>query len=339
MRNAPNGGSIARVAVAAGAIFASYYCLFSAAPKAFEHTDESAGVLIAVLMVVVIAVQPIIAMTTRTYRLPATGASLSMAAGLALSTVTAWGGIALIGVGFGAFVTLSAGWVKQLSSASGVGGALGLYGACSAVGGAIGSPLGLFLVDAVGPAGALLGGAGLAVIGAALCALSSDPIRQRHTDDLTVDAVYSQRNVGEALLFIAVLLFTVVSYAALLSRLGHPESQWSAASAVGIAVGIQFAVALGRLSSGWVMRRFGATGTAVGASIAALPLLALILFGAGTWQAALTCLVCGAFGLAQTATLEGLMQRARDARSANRASAIWNMTFDLGLGAGAFIAN
>ncbi|QIN29283.1 MFS transporter [Brevibacterium luteolum] len=157
------------IAVSAGAAFAAYYSFYVAAPVIFAGATPSAGVRVAIFMlVVVVAAQPVVLIAGRWMRnrraiAIATLAAMALgAAGLPLAGH--WPGPLLLAAGFGLFVVTSTAWVKENTSPERLGRALGSYGFGSSFGGAFGAPAGLLAAARFGMTGVALTGAGLALL-------------------------------------------------------------------------------------------------------------------------------------------------------------------------------
>ncbi len=156
------------IAVSAGAAFAAYYSFYVAAPVIFAGATPSAGVRVAIFMLVVVAAQPVVLIAGRWMRnrraiAIATLAAMALgAAGLPLAGH--WPGPLLLAAGFGLFVVTSTAWVKENTSPERLGRALGSYGFGSSFGGAFGAPAGLLAAARFGMTGVALTGAGLALL-------------------------------------------------------------------------------------------------------------------------------------------------------------------------------
>lgn len=345
---------VAGIAGAAGAAFASFYCFYSAAPLIFTGSRPPAGVRVAVVMVVVVLVQPFVLLAGRWLRVRARAVGVALAAMatglLVLPLAGHWPGLALLGAGFGLFVLTSTAWAKEAAAAGGVGQALGIYGLGSAIGGAVGAPAGMLLATQAGLVGVVIGGAGLALLGLVPVALSRTRLGTNRASDAVVASARTRslvrvRGAREAggftviSLSLAGHLLAVTLYAAVLSSSGFLVQEATATAAVLTAFAIQGAVALGRLLSGALCDRWSAPGTATGATI-------LLVFGAAGFLAAsapaaavvLGAVVGAASGAMQTAALTLMMRRASTPVGTERVSAAWNITFDIGLGAGALAA-
>ena len=107
----------------------------------------------------------------------------------------------------------------------------------------------------------------------------------------------------------------------------------------GSAFAIQASLSLGRLTGGALCDRWSPVGT--GAIALALLTASAWSFATGATPAAFV-VTAGLIGLTsgagQTAALTAMMRRAHHPAGTERASATWNIVFDLGLGLGALTA-
>lgn len=128
------------IAITAGGAFAAFYIFYTAATVAFAHTSPGARIRVAVVMLVVVAVQLLILMAgrrTHIRRRTALTATAVMGLGSAsLPFVGHWPGQILLAVAFGAFVVTGTAWIKEAVPPGELGRALGVYGFSSAIGGA-----------------------------------------------------------------------------------------------------------------------------------------------------------------------------------------------------------
>ena len=103
------------------------------------------------------------------------------------------------------------------------------------------------------------------------------------------------------------------------------------------ALAIQGSLAIGRMTGGWAVVRWSPL--AVGTSALVLLLLGAagiaLLDPLSSLMLTATIGVGFASGACQTVALTWLMQRADTTAGINRASAAWNICFDVGLGLGA----
>ncbi|MEU6716807.1 MFS transporter [Nonomuraea sp. NPDC046802] len=335
------------VAAAAGGAFAGFYCFYSAAPLIFAGSRPSAGVRVAVVMAVVVLVQPLVLLAGRWMRARAraVGAALAtMATGLAVLPLWShWPSLPLLGLGFGVFVVTSTVWAKELATADGVGRALGIYGFGSAIGGAIGAPIGVLLAVQAGAHGVMIGGTAFAILGlvpvAAIRTKAAIEPAPDRPPRCTADGALRRRGITVVSISLAGHLLAVTLYAAVLSSAGSLIESTTAVAAVLAAFATQTAVALGRLAGGTLCDRWSAGGTA----LAGASLLALAVVGFATTSTPSMVITAGAVagaaaGAIQTAALTLMMRRAHTRARTEQVSAAWNIAFDLGLGAGALTA-
>ncbi|WP_020578450.1 MFS transporter [Actinopolymorpha alba] len=340
------------VAGAAGGAFASFYCFYSAAPLIFAGAQPSPGVQVAVVMVVVVLIQPFVLLAGRWMRARARAAGAALAAmamGLAaLQSGIRWPGLVIVGLGFGVFVVTSTAWAKELATSAGIGRALGAYGFGSAIGGAIGAPVGLLLAAQIGAHGVVIVATAFAILGLVPVATIARKAAIRATtvpadvppQQLPRIASSPRQRRGLVVpISLAAHLVAVTLYAAVLSSAGSLVETATATAAVLVAFATQAALALGRLASGVLCDRWSAVGTAlVAGGLLALAIAGVIVTSTpGAVVAASAALGVAAGGI-QTAALTLMMRSARTPAHTERASAAWNIAFDLGLGAGALTA-
>lgn len=133
-------------------------------------------------------------------------------------------------------------------------------------------------------------------------------------------------------------VLAVTLYAAVLSSSGNMELGSMAWTTALVAFLIQAALALGRLAGGVLSDR-----RPIVVGFAALSVLALastgFILSSSELAVILTSVLVGfGSGIGQTAALTAMMRRAQDSASTERVSAVWNIGFDIGLGAGALTA-
>lgn len=337
------------IAVAAGGAFAAFYTFYAAAPVIFDGLHPSSGVRVAVVMVVVVAVQPFVLLLGpwfRNRRLVVLATLVMMGVGTAtLPLAGHWPGPVLLAAGFGVFVVTSTAWVKESARPGQLGKALGLYGFGSATGGAVGAPLGLLLAHHTGVSGVAL----TAVVFAAMALiptaqvpsvpgpknfapqLEAVPATSRHPTKAGAKVVLAISAAGH--------LMSVTIYAAALSALGSLSNAQSIWVTVGSAFVIQASLSAGRLIGGALSDRWEP------AFIGATALILLTISAAGfivsstpAVMAATAGLIGLGSGAAQTAALTAMMRRTTGPQSTERASTTWNVCFDIGLGLGALSA-
>lgn len=339
-------GSARRIASTAGGAFAAFYIFYTAAPSTLTTANAGPGVRIGIVMLIVVAVQPFVPLLSRwmtSRQRMVTTALIAMGLGSAAMPFAAhWPGMVLLGVGFGLFVVASTAWAKETAPQQDLGKALGVYGFGSAIGGALGAPTGLYLAQTLGIHGTALAGALVALASI----LPTRRIDRSRRDASTGLANESSAPAGSAsqpqlwgrvgLVGLGAHLLAVTIYATVLSSLSTAQDLRHAWLPVLAAFTVQSSLAAGRLIGGWAANRW--TPSKVG--IPALTLLALgtVGFTLSTLPAemlAFTAVVGLASGTSQTVALTALMNRANTTAAINKASAAWNICFDLGLGLGA----
>lgn len=349
MRNQAGGPvhSARGIAVAAGGAFAAFYTFYTAAPVIFDGFSPSSGLRVALLMVVVVAVQPLVLVRGPWFRNRRCTVLATLVA-MSLGTVTIpfagyWPGPLLLAAGFGVFVVTSTAWVKETAIPGRLGKALGLYGFGSAAGGAAGAPTGLLLAHHTGTGGVALAGALFAAVALTPTVrvhTASDPStfepQSEAASPSTGCTPTKKRTPGLLMVSATGHLLAVTIYAAALSALGsvsHAQNIWAT---VGTAFVIQASLSAGRLIGGalsdhWTPALTGTTAlivlttSAAGFTLSTSPTVTLMTAG----------LIGLTSGTGQTAALTAMMRRARDPASTERTSAIWNICFDIGLGFGA----
>lgn len=332
------------IAATAAAAFSSFYCLYAAAAAIYADATPTAGIRVGLLMAVVVAVQPVLVLLSK--RLPArkqlVATALALMAGgmLSLPVAGGWPGLVSLGAGFGIFVVASTAWVKEVAPVHKTGRAMGIYGLGSATGGALGAPAGLTLTTYGALPAVAVGGASLTFVGLVTAGLVppqepslSEQAQQPHSKVAT--GSMSRSWAGNLVLH----LLAVSVYATVLSTSGHTMSTDGAFSAIVTAFFIQLALAVGRSAGGFLADRASAAYALV-LSVPGLVLAASLFFYSAGSAIAIAAggLVGFTAGTAQTAALTGIMRQTRAARQINAASAAWNITFDIGLGAGALTA-
>ena len=367
MTNPAPADSTRWIAVSAGAAFAAYYSFYVAAPVIFAGATPSAGVRVAIFMLVVVAAQPVVLIAgrwMRNRRAIAITTLAAMALGAAgLPLAGHWPGPLLQAAGFGLFVVTSTAWVKENASPERLGRALGSYGFGSSFGGAFGAPAGLLAAARFGMTGVAFTAAGLALVAIAAAIISrrrteattasgtaaasgpsttSGPATASGPGDSEVLAVCLDGGTvpvhgrGAVAASAGGHLVAVTLYAATLTALGELSAGASLWVLVGSAFLIQVFLSFGRLAGGFGCDRWSAMGTG------AVSLLVLIGVTAGFFLSPSPVLLLGfaaliglSAGAAQAAALTIMMSRADTPQETERASALWNICFDIGLGLGA----
>lgn len=347
--------STGRLGASAGAAFAGYYSFYVAAPVIFAGATPSAGVRVAIFMLVVVAAQPVVLIAgrwMRNRRAIAITTLAAMALGAAgLPLAGHWPGPLLLAAGFGLFVVTSTAWVKENASPERLGRALGSYGFGSSFGGAFGAPAGLLAAARFGMTGVAFTGAGLALV-----AIAAAIIARRRAQATTASGTATASRLGDSEVLAVCLdggtvpvhgrgavaasagghLVAVTLYAATLTALGELSAGASLWVLGGSAFLIQVFLSFGRLAGGFGCDRWSAMGTG------AISLLVLIGVTTGFFLApspllllSFAALIGLSAGAAQAAALTIRMSRADTPQETERASALWNICFDIGLGLGA----
>jgi len=341
--------SVTRIATAAGGGFAAFYTFYTTASSTLDGTGISAGTRVGIVMLVVVAVQPLPLLArnwVKNRRLAVMLALASMGVGSAILPVAnQWPGSVLLGLGFGVFVVMSTVWVKEQAAPGQTGRALGTYGFGSAAGGALGAPIGLYAAEQGGQLAVAIVGCAFA-----LCALipgtqakaatehRSNPQAAQAPAEPTDQLAGQRASSTIAVVGISLLghLLAVSLYAAVLSSVGNTSGAWLPVLAALI---IQVCLAPGRLVGGHVSDRY----PPLVILVLAVGLLTVTTVGFSVLTSHLGILVAVAVigfasGVGQTAALTAMMRRARTSRATEAASAGWNIAFDGGLGIGALAA-
>lgn len=282
---------------------------------------------------------------------------LAIASGLAVMPFgSPWPGLVILGLGFGVFVVTATAWAKELAAPDSVGWALGVYGFGSAIGGAVGAPVGLLLAARVGMSGVFLGATvfALLAVGPVLAVARNiaynkpAPLVTRSSPTFPItDAVAAGAERPNAtgvlvvLVSLAAHLLAVVLYAAVLSSASSLVTETTASAAVLAVFATQSTVALGRLGGGALCDRLSPGGTAAGAAVLLVIAAAYFTITASspTERIGASAAVGAGAGMMQTAALTLMMRRAHTPARTDQASAAWNIAFDTGLGAGALLAS
>lgn len=339
--------SVACIAVAAGGGFAAFYTFYTTAPDTLDGTGISAGARVGIVMLVVVAVQPLLLLGrnwVKNRRLAVMLALTSMGMGSAILPVAnQWPGSFLLGLGFGIFVVMSTVWVKEQAAPGQTGRALGTYGFGSAAGGALGAPIGLYAAEQGGQLA-------VAVVGCAFALCALIPARQAKTATghrsspqaahapakPTIAAPQASSAIAVVTLSLLGHVLAVSLYAAVLSSVGNTSGTWLPVLAAFI---IQVCLAPGRLVGGHLSDRYRPPVVlvlAVGVLALSTAGFAVVTSHLGTLVA--VSVIGFASGVGQTAALTAMMRRAQTPRATETASAGWNIAFDGGLGIGALAA-
>ncbi|WFP16137.1 MFS transporter [Citricoccus muralis] len=369
MRRAPLRPEVG-VAFTAAAAFACFFGVYPSAALILSSGSVAPGTLVAVLMAVVVLIQPVIVWAGRwlTPRVRAVrlGLALMVAGAVALPWLDHWPGIVLFGAGFGVFVISCTSWAKEVVAPERIAPALALFGFANAVGGLIGGPLGMLLVTQVGPGGTLTMAGIASGLGLAATTLVRVPagtaelqVGSGHdagealqaadvgdTDDAASSTERRGRPVSRSpLLWLSSVALTghliaVTCYAVALSSMSVLALTSAAWVVVLATATTQFSVALGRLATGAVIDHVSARVLA-GAALAVLAVgSAWFMVGSGPATVMIAAALIGAAsGIVQTTVLTVLMRRAHTRLQTDRMSAAWNIIFDVGLGLGAALVS
>lgn len=342
------------IAASAGGGFAAFYTFYAAAPVMFANASVPSGLRVAIVMLIVLAVQPLLLVMgpwIRDRRRTVLIAVITMGLGIATLHIGGhWPGSVLLGLGFGVFVVITTAWVKEQAPPHKVGKALGTYGFGSAAGGACGAPIGVWAAEAFGVPGVAVVGSAFAV-GALLLARIA-PHRpgegrveafSHRKNQLSSPPKKTSRATGNKTSGVVVVsglshVLAVTIYATVLSSAGTSAAGGTAWIAVATAFSIQVSLALGRFAGGLVADR-----GLLAVSVMTLGFLVMGLIGF-FWGpntpviVGASALVGLASGAGQTVALTVMMRQAQDCRGTERISALWNIGFDAGLGVGAVVA-
>lgn len=323
-------------------------------------------------MAVVVLVQPLALLAGHRLRRRRRVVALSaaaMALGAAILPLADWWvGPFLLGAGFGVYVVVATSWAKELASHEAVGRAVGIFGFGTAVGAALGAPLGILLASTFGTTGLVVGATASAVLGLSLLALVPSGPRGRTAlpaedgrrtasgsppnarSDAASDAGAPPRadhlrlpgepRIGprsfDVPFAVAGHLSAVTAYAVVLSAAGVITS--TTVAGVLMALVVQSTLAVARLAGGFIVDRRSLQGTAlVATGVLALGVVGLVLADAPALIVASGAVIGAGTGVIQTAALTLKMRRARTPQAVERSAAIWNITFDVGLGLGALV--
>ncbi|WP_231286572.1 MFS transporter [Corynebacterium timonense] len=331
-----------RVAAAAGGAFASFYIFYTSAPTSLAASTPSAELRVGIVMLIVVVVQPFVPLLSRyasTRGRIVKAALAAMGAGsLALPAAGHWLGMALLGLGFGVFVVASTAWAKETARPELQGTALGVYGFGATIGGAVGAPIGLWLAQSVGVLGTAVAG-GILAFGSVFAAPPTQTVPETPGGVTLSEDPESTKlgfQSGTTLVALSGNLLAVTVYASALTSLSSGGTSLPSWLLVLATLGIQVSLAFGRLTGGWATNTWAPFH--IGAPMLALLVGAAAAFASFTapWQKLAFSIVVGiTSGAIQTIALTILMNRAGTTAAISRASAAWNMCFDIGLGLGA----
>lgn len=169
-----------------------------------------------------------------------------------------WPGQTLLAIGFGIFVVASTAWVKETAPPGRLGKALGIYGLGSAVGGAIGAPVGIYLIGRFGLTGVAIAGSTVAVAAALLavqmkpaaCSTAPDSYAGR-SDIATVQRAPAPTGRVTAAVTLLGHIGAVTINASVLSGLAMAPFGQSSWATTGAAFVVQAFLAAGRMAGGF----------------------------------------------------------------------------------------
>jgi MFS family permease len=342
-------GPLTAVCGAAVAGLTSFYLLLSVVPGyvvAGDAADGAAGLVTGVLMLA-----GVLAECAAPRLLARFGNRAVFAAGLLLLGVPSLllvpsGQLAAVvavcavrGVGFGLVVVVAGALVVSLVPADRRGEGLATYGVAACVPGVVALPLGLWLVDAVGYPAVFTAGAAAAVLGLAFLArLPGADTAETSAQPAATPAepahclLPTARQPGQwrpAVVFAA----TTTAAGIVVAFLPLAAGLSATTAAAGLLVQAVAATA-GRYWAGRYGDRRGHSRLVVPGLVAATAGMVLLLGLPSPVVAVLAMTVFGlGFGVTQSATFAIMVERA-PAHSHGTVSALWNLAYDLGYGAG-----
>lgn len=298
----------------------------------------TAGTALTVMMIAVVAVQPVAPLIHRrvgprmtfliTIGLQAAGNLLSLLTQFPLTALIS--GSIIGGLGFGVLVVIATAVVPATVAPERLGKALGFFGATTASATAIGAPAGLWLMEIMSATGFRWLTFGLALL--ALPALAAIP--RRHRADPTADSDnQTQTNPRGGRTHWRGLITVLLPVAVVLTTFGLLLAFGPAADVVNPALYIlsmQIFAILGRfLASASLDRHAPVVVMSLGIATTLVGLVFTALLPAGLGLV-LAMLILG-FGIGAVQAASLLLCFAQ-AGSSSRGSVAWNMTFDIGLG-------
>jgi predicted MFS family arabinose efflux permease len=243
---------------------------------------------------------------------------------------------ALMGAGFGVFVTVLAAAAASLAPPGRTGEAIGYFGVGVAVPTIAGPPLALALYDARGAGAVFAVGALVSLATAATSAPLRVPApRQSAPGSGRGDVLATVASPGVAPILLALCCVTLTygalaSYTPLLLGTSGPGS---AAVFLPIFAGARM---LGRAAAGRAVDRSGERRLALPSLAAGALALALLQVHVAPATAVAAAVAGAAFGIVQTAAFVGMLHAAGPERPAG-VSGIWSMSIDAGIGGGALL--
>lgn len=279
-----------------------------------------------------------------------------------MSAVTVLAIAAVRGVGFGAVTVTEAALIAELVPPRLVGRSSGVFGATVGVTQLISFPLGMWLYDSYGLAWACAAAAVYSIVGA-LAALRLPKVERENSPGVAADIpanATAQADFTPAVPRVATWKLATVpglsigaaavgfaSFSTFLAPAAGEIDAGVAATISGLALSVVGLMQIGsRLFSGWYADRVGEPGrlNALGLVLCVVGLgSAAVMLGVHPsgglllgWSLLSAALFGAGFGINQTEALLMLFDRLPREESA-KASALWNMTFDGGTGAGAIL--
>lgn len=298
----------------------------------------TAGTVLTVMMIAVVAVQPLVpAINTRlgsrytfviAVGLQALGNVLSLNTQYPFAALLA--GSVVGGLGFGVLVVIGTAVVPSAVAPGRLGRALGFYGATTATATALGAPLGLWLLTVLSTSGVRWLSFGLILL--ALPAILTVPKKEvtDHTGPHSTDQRQAQPGPKMQIAgLVSVLLPTALVLTVFGLVLAFGPAADDASPALYIAA-MQISVIFGRFLGSASLDRYSAVRVMLVGLVTALAGLIVAAILPAGWGLILAMVVLGfGTGSVQAASLLMAFQQAG---SANRGSVAWNMTFDIGLG-------
>lgn len=298
----------------------------------------TAGTVLTIMMVAVVAVQPFVPVLNRrlgsrlTFLLAlgfqAVGQLLSLLAIVPLAALLA--GSVISGLGFGILVVIGTAVVPSTVPPSRLGRALGFYGATTATATAIAAPVGLWLMAFVSDTGFRWLNFALVLI--ALPAILTVPTREV-TAQSGPHSTHQHHAEPRHRMQLAGLMSVLLPTALILTVFGLVLAFGPAAEEASPALYIaamQACVVIGRFLSSASLDRYSPVRVMlIGLATAFIGITFAAVLPAGWWLGLAMAILGFGTGSVQAASLLMAFQQAG---SANRGSVAWNMTFDVGLG-------
>ncbi|MGO1942433.1 MAG: MFS transporter [Yaniella sp.] len=317
-----------------GTFFLNYSTLVSIGAN-MGLTAVAAGTILTIMMVAVVAVQPLAPVLNNHFgpRMTFFAALSLQAAGNLLSLLTHFPLFALVsgsvvgGLGFGILVVIGTAAVPSTVAPERLGKALGYFGVTTSGATAIGAPAGLWLINIMPAIGFRWLAFGFILL--ALPALLAIP--QQHQTSNTASRDVGQPVDGRmrwgGLITVLLPVSIVLTTFGLLLAFG--PAAHSASPALYI-VSMQIFAIIGRfLASSSLDRRAPVSVMSAGIVVTLIGLMFTALLPAGT--ALIIAMMVLGFGIGAVQA-SSLLLCFEQSGSTNRGSVAWNMTFDIGLG-------